>query len=49
MGKLLGTASGAHGYETGFALTGLLLLIVGTTGFLLLDPQRSRRRLGASA
>jgi ACS family D-galactonate transporter-like MFS transporter len=47
MGKLLGATSGAHGYETGFAITGALLLTAGLAGFVLLDPQQSRRRLEA--
>jgi ACS family D-galactonate transporter-like MFS transporter len=47
MGKLLGITSDAHGYETGFVMTGALLLAVGLAGFALLDPQRSRRRLEA--
>lgn len=50
MGKLLGAAGDARGYEIGFAVTGVLLLIVGTTGFTLIDPQRSKRRMeGAPA
>jgi MFS family permease len=50
MGKLLGAAGDARGYEIGFAVTGVLLLIVGTTGFTLIDPQRSKLRMeGAPA
>jgi MFS family permease len=45
MGRLLGTAGDAHGYETGFAVTGLLLLMAGVAGFALIDPQRSKRRM----
>ncbi len=45
MGKLLGAAGEAHGYEIGFAVTGVLLLIVGAAGFALIDPQRSKRRM----
>ena len=45
MGKLLGNASDARGYENGFALIGALLLIVGAVGFGLIDPQRSKQRL----
>jgi ACS family D-galactonate transporter-like MFS transporter len=47
MGKLLGAAGDGRGYEIGFAITGALLLAVGVVGFLLLDPQRSRRKLDA--
>jgi ACS family D-galactonate transporter-like MFS transporter len=47
MGKLLGAAGDGRGYEIGFAITGALLLAVGVAGFLLLDPQRSRRKLDA--
>jgi MFS family permease len=49
MGKLIGASGDAHGYETGFALTGLLLLIVGAAGFVLIDPQRSKERLESMA
>ncbi|CAE6793612.1 putative sulfoacetate transporter SauU [Paraburkholderia nemoris] len=45
MGKLLGAAGDVRGYEIGFAVTGTLLLIVGTAGFALIDPQRSKRRM----
>jgi MFS family permease len=45
MGKLLGAAGDARGYEIGFAVTGVLLLIVGAAGFALIDPQRSKRRM----
>jgi MFS transporter, ACS family, D-galactonate transporter len=45
MGKLLGAAGDARGYEIGFAVTGALLLIVGTAGFALIDPQRSKLRM----
>ncbi|MFL9914324.1 MFS transporter [Paraburkholderia fungorum] len=45
MGKLLGAAGDARGYEIGFAVTGMLLLIVGAAGFALIDPQRSKRRM----
>lgn len=45
MGKLLGAAGDVRGYEIGFAVTGVLLLIVGAAGFALIDPQRSKRRL----
>ena len=45
MGRLLGAAGDAHGYEIGFVINGALLLAVGAAGFALLDPQRSRRRL----
>jgi MFS family permease len=44
MGKLLGAAGDARGYEIGFAVTGVLLLIVGAAGFVLIDPQRSKQR-----
>ena len=47
MGRLLGAAGDAHGYEIGFMINGALLLAVGAAGFALLDPQRSRRRLQA--
>ena len=47
MGKLLGVAGEARGYEIGFAVTGVLLLIVGAAGFALIDPQRSKRRMEA--
>ncbi|WP_175772039.1 MFS transporter [Paraburkholderia phenazinium] len=47
MGKLLGAAGDAHGYEIGFAITGALLLVVGAAGFVLLNPQHSRRRIEA--
>ncbi|RFU46996.1 MFS transporter [Paraburkholderia sp. DHOC27] len=47
MGKLLGVMGDAHGYEIGFVSTGVLLLVAGLAGFVLLDPQRSRRRLDA--
>jgi ACS family D-galactonate transporter-like MFS transporter len=45
MGKLLGAAGDARGYEIGFAVTGVLLLIVGAAGFALIDPQRSKQRM----
>lgn len=45
MGGLLGANSGAQGYETGFAVTGVLLMAVGVAGWVLIDPQRSKRRL----
>ncbi|WP_323046098.1 MFS transporter [Paraburkholderia sp.] len=45
MGKLLGVAGDARGYEIGFAVTGVLLLVVGAAGFALIDPQRSKRRM----
>ncbi|KVL25555.1 hypothetical protein WS97_30120 [Burkholderia territorii] len=45
MGHLIGWNGGREGYETGFAVTGVLLLAVGVAGFALLDPQRSRQRL----
>ncbi|MGF6775750.1 MFS transporter [Paraburkholderia sp. GAS334] len=48
MGKLLGVASDHHGYETGFAITGALLVLTGVAGFALLDPQRSRGKLQAT-
>ncbi|SEA10806.1 MFS transporter [Paraburkholderia sartisoli] len=49
MGKLLGVASDHVGYETGFAVTGVLLILTGIAGFTLLDPQRSRQKLQAVA
>jgi ACS family D-galactonate transporter-like MFS transporter len=49
MGKLLGAAGDARGYEIGFAVTGTLLLIVGAAGFALIDPQRSKRRMEGAA
>ena len=49
MGRLLGAAGDAHGYEIGFMINGALLLAVGAAGFTLLDPQRSRRRLQAQS
>jgi MFS family permease len=49
MGKLLGAAGDVRGYEIGFAVTGTLLLIVGTAGFALIDPQRSKRRMEGAA
>jgi MFS family permease len=45
MGKLLGVAGDARGYEIGFGITGVLLLIVGAAGFALIDPQRSKQRM----
>jgi MFS transporter, ACS family, D-galactonate transporter len=45
MGKLLGVVANNQGYEIGFAITGVLLIVVGAVGFLLLDPQRSKERL----
>jgi MFS family permease len=49
MGKLLGVAGDHVGYETGFAVTGVLLILTGIAGFTLLDPQRSRQKLQAVA
>jgi len=48
MGKLLGTAGDASGYEMGFAVTGVLLLVVGAAGWVLIDPQRSKQRMEAA-
>ncbi|CAN7706006.1 MFS transporter [Caballeronia sp. 15715] len=45
MGKVLGAVANNRGYELGFSATGVLLILVGAAGFLLLDPQRSHRRL----
>jgi MFS family permease len=49
MGKLLGATGNARGYELGFSVTGLLLLIVGVAGFVLIDPQRSKQRMECRA
>jgi ACS family D-galactonate transporter-like MFS transporter len=48
MGKLLGLVGESRGYEIGFAVTGALLIAAGAAGFVLLDPQRSRRRFHAT-
>jgi MFS transporter, ACS family, D-galactonate transporter len=45
MGKLLGVVGDARGYQIGFGITGVLLLIVGAAGFALIDPQRSKQRM----
>jgi MFS transporter, ACS family, D-galactonate transporter len=48
MGKVLGVVANNQGYELGFIATGVLLIMVGAAGFLLLDPQRSHKRLQQS-
>jgi MFS transporter, ACS family, D-galactonate transporter len=43
MGRLISSGHGTRGYELGFTVTGVLLLVTGLMGFFLLDPQTSAR------
>lgn len=47
MGRLIETSTGslASGYEHGFAVTGVLLILGGIVGLLWVDPERSLARL----
>ena len=48
-GALIQGIPGAAGYETGFALCGLLMVVGGLLGFWLIDPARSLHSLRATA
>jgi MFS transporter, ACS family, D-galactonate transporter len=43
MGRLISSAQGTRGYELGFTVTGVLLIVTGLVGFFLIDPQRKAR------
>jgi hypothetical protein len=42
-GSLIQDLPGAHGYELGFALCGVLMVAGGLLGYWMIDPQRSLR------
>ena len=46
-GRLIELYPGAHGFELGFLLTGLLLIAGGIVGWIVVDPERSVGRLNA--
>lgn len=48
MGRLVEVAAGSGGYEQGFAVSGLLLIVGGAIGLFCLNPEQSARRLAAS-
>ncbi|HWT38422.1 MAG TPA: MFS transporter [Paraburkholderia sp.] len=49
MGRLVQDSPGAHGYELGFALCGVLSIAGSVAGAILTHPERSLRRLSAAA
>jgi MFS family permease len=48
-GALIRDIPGAAGYEASFALCGGFMVLGGLSGFLLIDPERSKRSVGALA
>jgi MFS family permease len=48
-GALIRNIPGAAGYETSFALCGGLMVLGGLAGFLLIDPEKSKRAAGTLA
>ena len=44
-GALIQATPGAIGFEHGFALTGLLMVVGGIVGFFIVDPEKSATRL----
>ncbi|WER48590.1 MFS transporter [Cupriavidus sp. WKF15] len=44
-GYLVQNATGAHGYETGFAVCGALMIVGGLAGAAMTNPERSRQRM----
>jgi MFS family permease len=48
-GALIRDIPGAAGYETSFALCGTFMVLGGLLGFVLIDPERSKRAVGTLA
>lgn len=44
-GYLVQNATGAHGYETGFAVCGALMIVGGFAGAAMINPERSKLRM----
>lgn len=50
MGRFIGgAATQAAGYDTGFLVAALLAIVVSVIGFLVIDPEASKRRFAARA